>query len=156
MVERSYPNHPMPGVGAVIVREGKVLLIRRGSEPLKGQWSLPGGLIELGETARQAVVREVEEETGLAVTSATGIETVDRIVRDGEGRIEYHYVLLDYLCQVSEGKPRAGSDAEEIVWADESKAVSLGVGESAMGVIRKGLRMTLDAIDEIDEIDAKR
>lgn len=150
MVERSYPKHPMPGVGAVIVREGKVLLIRRGSEPLKGKWSLPGGLIELGETARQAVAREVEEETGLEVTSATGIETVDRIVRDDEGAIEYHYVLLDYLCQVSEGKARAGSDAEEIVWADERKAASLGVGESALGVIRKGLRMTLDAIDEID------
>ena len=144
MVERSYPEYPMPGVGAVIVRDGKVLLIRRGSEPLKGQWSLPGGLIELGETARQAVAREVEEETGLEITSATVIETVDRIVRDREGRIEYHYVLLDYFCRVSEGKPRAGSDAEEYVWADESKAAALGLGESAMGVIRKGLRMAID------------
>ena len=141
MSDRSYPKHPRPGVGAVIVRNGEVLLILRGTEPLKGKWSLPGGLIELGETARQAVAREVKEETGLEVTSATVIETVDRIVRDGEGRVEYHYVLLDYLCQVNEGTPHAGSDAEEYVWANESKAAALGLGESAMGVIRKGLRM---------------
>ena len=144
MGDRSYPDRPMPGVGAVIVRDGEVLLILRGSEPLKGKWSLPGGLIELGETARQAVAREVKEETSLDVASATVIETVDRIVRDDKGRIEYHYVLLDYLCQVNEGTPCAGSDAEEFVWADESKAASLGLGESAMGVIRKGLRMALE------------
>ncbi len=121
------------------MRKGKVLLVRRAHEPLKGKWSLPGGLIEVGETARQAIAREVEEETGLEVISASLVETVDRILRDATGQVEYHYVLLDYLCSVAAGEPRAASDVSEVAWATEYEAVEQGIGESTLAVIRKGL-----------------
>ena len=131
----------------MIVRDGKVLLVKRAREPLKGKWSLPGGLIELGETAREAVAREVAEETGLEVTSATLLESVDRILRDADGKVEYHYVLLDYLCATAPGEPRAQSDAAEVAWATEGEAEEYGLGETALGVIRNGLRRAREGKD---------
>jgi 8-oxo-dGTP diphosphatase len=116
-VRREYPEAPIVGVGAVVIDGAKVLLVRRGHEPLKGEWSLPGGALELGETLQQGVVREVLEETGLIVEPAGIVEVFDRITRDEEtGRIQYHYVLVDFVCRVAGGTLCGASDAEEARW----------------------------------------
>jgi ADP-ribose pyrophosphatase YjhB (NUDIX family) len=107
-------------VGAVVVEEGRVLLVRRGSEPLKGQWSLPGGLLELGESLAGGVVRELREETGLIVEPVELIELLDRIQRQGE-RVRYHYVLADYLCRVTGGSLQAASDADAVRWVERAE-----------------------------------
>jgi len=123
-VQREYPKAPIVGVGAVVVDEGRVLLVRRGSEPLKGKWSLPGGMLEVGESLHQGVVREVEEETGLQVEPIELIELLDRIVRDGDPggeRVRYHYVIADYLCRVVGGSLKAASDAEAVRWVERSE-----------------------------------
>src|ERR1700757_1735689 len=99
-MRREYPEAPLVGVGAVIIQENQVLLIQRGQEPLKGEWSLPGGALELGETLQQGIRREVLEETGLVVEPVAVVEVLDRISRDAEGRVQYHYVLVDFLCRV--------------------------------------------------------
>lgn len=103
---------PAVGVGAVVVEDGRVVLIRRGKEPLKGRWSVPGGTVELGETLPEALVREVREETGLLVRPLEVLLVFDRIERDVSGRVVYHYVVVDYLCECLGGELRAGSDAE--------------------------------------------
>ena len=123
-VQREYPKAPIVGVGAVVVDEGRVLLVRRGSEPLKGKWSLPGGMLEVGESLHRGVVREVEEETGLQVEPIELIELLDRIVRDndpGGDRVRYHYVIADYLCRVVGGSLEAASDAEAVRWVERSE-----------------------------------
>jgi 8-oxo-dGTP diphosphatase len=116
-MHREFPEMPLVGVGAVIVDRGRVLLVRRGHEPLKGQWSLPGGLLELGESLTAGVVREVKEETGLTVEIVELVELLDRIHRDGE-RVRYHYVIADYLCSVSGGELMAASDADAVRWVE--------------------------------------
>jgi 8-oxo-dGTP diphosphatase len=108
------------GVGAVVVDEGRVLLVRRGGEPLKGHWSLPGGLIELGEPLLDGVVREVREETGLTVEPLELIELLDRIHREDE-RVRYHYVIADYLCRVVSGALLAATDADAVRWVERSE-----------------------------------
>jgi len=121
-VRREYPEAPIVGVGAVVIDGTKVLLVRRGNEPLKGDWSLPGGAVELGETLQQGVVREVLEETGMVVVPAGIVEVLDRITQDeilpdgASGRIRYHYVLIDFVCHVTGGALREGSDADEARW----------------------------------------
>jgi len=117
---REFPEAPRVGVGAVIVHESRVLLVQRGREPLKGHWSLPGGLIELGESLQNAVVREVEEETGLRVEPLELIELLDRIHRE-EDRVRYHYVIADYLCRVTGGTLKAASDADAVRWVDRAE-----------------------------------
>lgn len=117
MLQREFPMAPLVGVGAVIVDAGRVLLVRRGTEPAKGRWSIPGGLVELGETLREAVVREVREETGLIVEPAGLVELLDRVYREGD-RVRYHYVIADYLCRVTDGALAAGSDADEVRWVE--------------------------------------
>jgi 8-oxo-dGTP diphosphatase len=117
---REYPESPLIGVGAVVVQDGRVLLVQRGSEPLKGQWSLPGGLLELGESLEGGVAREVEEETGLRVRPVELIELLDRIHRDGE-RVRYHYVIADYLCRVTGGELGAASDAAAVRWVERAE-----------------------------------
>jgi ADP-ribose pyrophosphatase YjhB (NUDIX family) len=107
-------------VGAVVVDQGRVLLVRRGREPLKGQWSLPGGLLEIGESLSAGVVREVREETGLTVEPVELIELLDRIHREGE-RVRYHYVIADYLCRVAGGDLKAASDAEAVRWVERAE-----------------------------------
>jgi 8-oxo-dGTP diphosphatase len=114
-MQREFPETPLVGVGAVIVDQGRVLLVRRGREPLKGQWSLPGGVLEVGESLVAGVAREVKEETGLNVEPLELIELLDRIHRDGE-RIRYHYVIADYLCRVIGGALKAASDADAVRW----------------------------------------
>ncbi|MGA8668765.1 MAG: NUDIX hydrolase [Terracidiphilus sp.] len=117
---REFPEAPLVGVGAVIVHEGRVLLVQRGREPLKGHWSLPGGMVELGESLLAGVIREVEEETGLLVEPVELIELLDRIHREGE-RIRYHYVIADYLCRVTGGELKAASDADAVRWVERKE-----------------------------------
>ncbi|MGA3134611.1 MAG: NUDIX hydrolase [Terracidiphilus sp.] len=119
-MQREFPEAPLVGVGAVVVDEGRVLLVRRGSEPLRGQWSLPGGLLELGESLTNGVVREVREETGLFVEPVELIELLDRIHREGE-RVRYHYVIADYLCRVAGGALKAASDADAARWVERAE-----------------------------------
>jgi len=120
-IQREFPKAPIVGVGAVVVEGGSVLLVQRGREPLKGNWSLPGGMLEVGESLTQGVIREVGEETGLQVEPLELIELLDRIVReegpDGE-RVRFHYVIADYLCRVIGGSLRAASDAEAVRWVE--------------------------------------
>jgi 8-oxo-dGTP diphosphatase len=119
-MQREFPESPLVGVGAVIVERGRVLLVRRGQEPLKGKWSLPGGLLELGEALTAGVVREVKEETGLTVEPVELVELLDRIHRDGE-RVRYHYVIADYLCRVAGGELKAASDADAVRWVERAE-----------------------------------
>jgi len=119
-MEREYPQRPLVGVGAVVVDDGRVLLVRRGSEPLKGHWTLPGGALEVGESLSEGVVREVREETGLEVEPIELIEVLDRIHREGE-RVRYHYVIADYLCRVMGGKLQAASDADAVRWVERAE-----------------------------------
>jgi ADP-ribose pyrophosphatase YjhB (NUDIX family) len=124
MMQREFPLSPLMGVGAVIVEEGRVLLVRRGTEPLKGHWSLPGGLLELGEGLLDAVVREVREETGLIVEPLELVELLDRIHRQKEGqfeRIRYHYVIADYLCRAAGGALQAASDVDAVRWVERAE-----------------------------------
>jgi ADP-ribose pyrophosphatase YjhB (NUDIX family) len=120
MLQREFPQAPLIGVGAVIVHEGRVALVQRGKEPAKGKWSIPGGLIELGESLGDAVVREVREETGLVVETVALVELIDRIHREGE-RVRYHYVIADYLCRVTGGELRPGSDAAATRWVERAE-----------------------------------
>jgi len=126
------------GVGAVVIHEGKVLLVRRGKEPLKGRWLVPGGTVELGETLEQALVREIEEETGLAVEPRGLLTVVDRIHREG-GDVRYHYVIVDYLCAYRAGELRAGSDAEAAAFVAPEQLTAYDLPEKALAVVQEGL-----------------
>jgi 8-oxo-dGTP diphosphatase len=119
-MQREFPLSPLVGVGAVVVDRGRVLLVRRGTEPLRGHWSLPGGMVELGEALSAALVREVREETGLEVEPVELIELLDRIHREGD-RVRFHYVIADYLCKVVGGSLRAASDADEVRWVERAE-----------------------------------
>jgi 8-oxo-dGTP diphosphatase len=119
-IEREYPRSPLVGVGAIVVHDGCVLLVRRGSEPLKGHWTLPGGMLEVGESLIEGVAREVKEETGFEVEPIELIEVLDRIHREGE-RVRYHYVIVDYLCRVIGGELDAASDADAARWAERAE-----------------------------------
>jgi ADP-ribose pyrophosphatase YjhB (NUDIX family) len=120
MLQREYPLSPLVGVGAVIVQEGRVLLVQRGREPMKGRWTIPGGLIEVGESLHEAVARETREETGLEVEPVELVELLDRIHRE-EGRVRYHYVIADYLCRVVGGTLAAADDAAAVRWVERSE-----------------------------------
>jgi 8-oxo-dGTP diphosphatase len=115
MVQRRYPNQPVVGVGAIILREGKILLEKRGNEPARGQWTIPGGVMEVGESLEDAVARETKEETGLEVETISLIDVVDQMHLDKEDKIEYHYVIIDYVVKAA-GEPKAGSDADALEW----------------------------------------
>jgi len=119
-VQREFPETPLFGVGAVIVESGRVLLVRRGQQPLKGKWSLPGGMLELGEPLLSGVAREVREETGLEVEPIELIELLDRVHRE-DNRVRYHYVIADYLCRVVGGSLQAASDADAVRWVERAE-----------------------------------
>src|SRR5215472_13534839 len=136
----------MVGVAAVVLRDDEILLVRRGREPLRGMWSLPGGLLELGETTAEGVAREVLEETGVRVRPVEIVATIDRIMRDADGRVRYHYVLVEWLCFVGEnatGELLCGDDADEAAWAkrDEISSARFGLVEPTLGVIERALRL---------------
>jgi 8-oxo-dGTP diphosphatase len=116
-MSREYPERPIVGVGAVILDGDRVLLVQRGQAPLKGEWSLPGGALELGETLEEGIRREVLEETGLVIEPVAMVEMLDRISRDAEGRVQYHYVLVDFLCRVTGGNLACATDAADARWA---------------------------------------
>jgi 8-oxo-dGTP diphosphatase len=137
---RKYPDRPIVAVGAVILDGDRVLLVQRGQEPLKGEWSLPGGAVELGETLEEALVREVREETSLDVAVGPVVEVFDSIRRDAVGRAEYHYVIIDYACRVQGGTPTAavpGSDAADVCWVPLTELDRYRVTGTAIAVIRK-------------------
>jgi ADP-ribose pyrophosphatase YjhB (NUDIX family) len=116
LVKRLYPKQPIVGVGAVVICDGKILLEKRKNEPEKGKWSIPGGLVELGENVEQTVIREVWEETGLEVEKPEHIDVVDNVIRDEKGEIKYHFVIIDYFVKLKGGTLEAKSDAEELKW----------------------------------------
>jgi ADP-ribose pyrophosphatase YjhB (NUDIX family) len=142
---RQYPERPIVGVGAVIVDDGKVVLVKRKYEPLKGHWSLPGGMVEIGETLESALSREMLEETGLRVDVGPVIEVFDRIMRDEERRVRYHFVLIDYLCWPAGGALCAGSDVETAIWADPAALLQYSLTEKATSVIERGLTLAHEA-----------
>ena len=141
----------MVGVGGVVIDGGRALLIRRGSPPLLGEWSIPGGLLEVGETIEQGIARELAEETGLDVRVVELIEVLDRIFpappgSDGKPadpkRPQYHFVILDYLCELRGGSLAAGSDAQEFAWAREDELVAFNVSAAVNRVLRKAFTMS--------------
>lgn len=145
-------RYPVLGVGGVVIRNGRALLIRRSTPPLQGRWSIPGGHVEWGETIEQAVVRELREETGLAVQVLELVEIVERIFDDqpnapaaSEPRpfseAQHHFIILDFLCAAPSGEARAGDDAREIAWAAEDELARYELTESALRVVRAALRL---------------
>jgi 8-oxo-dGTP diphosphatase len=140
-MRRRYPKHPLLGVGALIFtasgRRGPILLVERGGHPLKGFWSLPGGLVETGETLEEAVRREILEETGLRVQPVSQVEIFERIMRDAQGRAEYHYVLADYVCRVVGGSLRAGDDVSRVEWVRRAELANYRITEGTREVIEK-------------------
>ena len=141
---REYPARPIVGVGGVILTCDPigVVLVKRRYEPLAGRWSLPGGTVEVGESLEVAVARELEEETGLVVSVGAVIEVFDRILRDDEGRVRFHFVLVDYLCRPVGGWLQHGSDADDVVIAEPADLERYGLTEKALAVIRRGIDLS--------------
>jgi mutator protein MutT len=135
-----FPERPVIGVGAVILDGDRVLLVRRAHEPLKGEWSLPGGAVELGETLAEALAREVREETGLEVRVGPVVEVLDRVHRAPDGRIEYHFVLVDYLCAPAGGRLAAASDADSACWVRVDDLAPYRLASETLAVIVKAGR----------------
>jgi 8-oxo-dGTP diphosphatase len=135
--KREYPQAPVVGVGGVVIHEGRALLIKRGSEPLKDQWSIPGGTLELGESIQEGVRRELLEETGIEVRVGELIEVFDRIFRDAAGKIQYHFVIVDYLCEKISGEAKPASDVTDTAWVREEDLWNYKLTEAATRVIRK-------------------
>ena len=126
-MNREYPTRPITGIGAVIVHDGKILLVKRGSEPGKGKWSIPGGLVELGETVKETVVREVKEETGLDVDVRNLIDVVDNLETDGKGKLRYHFIIIDFLASLKQGSLKAESDIVEAKWVPLTRVEKLNL-----------------------------
>ena len=148
---REYPERPVVGIGGVIIEDGRALLIKRGSEPLRGHWSIPGGTLEIGESLQQGVARELLEETNLEVRVLDVIEVFDRIF-PAEPLLQqsvtrgprFHYVIVDYLCERVSGEPRAGSDVTDVIYAREDELEQFHLTETATRVLRKAFAMDRD------------
>ena len=141
---RHYPDRPVVGVGGVVLCKDEVLLVKRGAEPSKGLWSIPGGAVEVGESLAQACAREVAEETGLRVQVGPMVEIIERILRDDQDRVEYHYVLIDFVCFASREEPRAGDDAADARWASLQSLEGMGLTPDTRRVILKAAGMAQD------------
>jgi 8-oxo-dGTP diphosphatase len=139
--DREFPGRPIVGVGAVVLDGDRVLLVRRANEPLKGEWSLPGGAVDVGETLRTAVAREVREETGLEIDAGPVVDVLDRIRLDPDGRVRYHYVLIDFLCRVTGGTLACATDADDVAWVELAALDRYRVAESAVAVVRKAVQL---------------
>ncbi len=139
MIKREYPQHPIVGVGGVVIEGDHVLLIRRGKEPLKGEWSIPGGMLELGESLTEGVRREVREETGLEVKPLETVCAFDRIQKNGS-RVQYHYVIVDYVCRRTGGRLKAGSDVLDARWVTRRDLPLYHITPKAASVIRDAFK----------------
>jgi len=137
-MKREYPEQPLVGVGAIIIESSRVVLVKRAHPPLQAQWSIPGGVLEVGELVRAAAVREAREETGLIVEPGELLGVYDRVLRDGAGRVQYHYVLVDFLCRRASGELEAADDAAEVRWFTREELPPLGLAEDTLEVIEKG------------------
>ncbi|HXZ32150.1 MAG TPA: NUDIX hydrolase [Terriglobales bacterium] len=137
-MKREYPETPLVGVGAIIIEGDRVLLVKRGHPPLAGEWSIPGGVLEVGETLREAAVREVLEETTLEVEAISLLGVYDRVLRDADERTLYHYVLIDFLCRRVSGEPQAAGDADEVRWFTEAEIAGLALASDTAEVIKLG------------------
>jgi len=138
-MKREYPDRPIVGVGAVIVDRGRSVLVRRATEPLRGEWSIPGGVLEIGETLRAGAEREALEETGLVVKAGEVLGVFDRVVPGEDGRTRFHYVLIDFLCERLSGELRAGGDAADARWVTLDDLQTIDIAEPAAGLIRRAL-----------------
>jgi 8-oxo-dGTP diphosphatase len=137
-MKREYPDTPLVGVGAIIIEGDGVVLVKRGHAPQQGRWSIPGGVLEVGETLRKAVVREALEETGLAIEPGELLGVFERVLPDDEGRMKYHYVLIDFLCRRVAGELAAADDAEEARWFRREELPGLELARETEEVILKG------------------
>ncbi len=137
-MKREYPDAPLVGVGAIIIERDRVVLVKRGHPPLVGEWSIPGGVLEMGETLRQAAVREALEETGLVVKTGELLGVYDRILNDADKRTRYHYVLIDFLCRRTAGELQAAGDAAEARWFSRAEVSRLSLAEDTAEVIQLG------------------
>lgn len=147
-MKREYPKQPIVGVGGVIVEGNQVLLIRRGREPLKGEWSIPGGMLELGESLKEGVSREVREETGLKVRPLEALLVFDRIQKNGK-RIQYHYVIVDYVCRRTGGHLKPGSDVLDARWVERDELPNYRI-------TRKAAQVIADAFNFIEKQEESR
>jgi 8-oxo-dGTP diphosphatase len=138
-MSREYPARPILGVGAVVVSDGRALLVKRGKQPAKGVWSIPGGKVEVGETIRAAAVREVREETGLLIEVGKRLEILERIFRDATGRVKYHYVLIDFAAVAVGGVLSAASDAAQASFFTAEEIEGLGLADITIRVVKKAL-----------------
>jgi 8-oxo-dGTP diphosphatase len=137
-MSREYPATPLVGAGAIIIEAGGVVLVKRRHAPLAGEWSIPGGVLDVGEMVRAAAVREAREETGLVVEAGELLGVYDRVLRDAGGRVQYHYVLIDFLCRRVSGELQAADDAEDVRWFRREELPALKLAEDTFDVIRKG------------------
>ena len=137
-MKREYPEFPLIGVGSIIIEGDRVVLVKRAHPPIQGQWSIPGGVLEVGELVREAAIREAREETGLIVEPGELLGVFDRVLRDPEKRVQYHYVLIDFLCRRVGGEFLAASDAAEVRWFTREELPSLNLAEDTLEVIQKG------------------
>jgi 8-oxo-dGTP diphosphatase len=137
-MQREFPETPLVGVGAIIIEDARVLLVKRAHPPLQAQWSIPGGVLEVGELVREAAIREAREETGLIVEPSDLLGVYDRVLRNSEQRVQYHYVLIDFLCRRIGGELAAASDAAEVRYFRREELPALNLAEDTQDVIRKG------------------
>lgn len=143
---REYPLRPVVGVGGVIIADGRALLIRRGHAPLEGQWSIPGGTLEVDETIVEGIRRELAEEAGIEVRVLDLIEVFERIFRDKDDKVQYHFVILDYLCEMAGGSARAGGDVVDVAWAGEEELAKFELTEAATRVLKKAFKMNRERV----------
>lgn len=137
-MKREYPELPLIGVGSIIIEDDRVVLVKRANPPIQGQWSIPGGVLEVGELMREAAIREAREETGLIVEPGELLGVFDRVLRDAEKRVQYHYVLIDFLCRRVAGELLAASDAAEVRWFRREELPPLNLADDTQEVIVKG------------------
>jgi len=143
--KREYPESPLVGVGAIIIEGDRVALVKRGHAPLQGRWSIPGGVLEIGETLRKAAIREAREETGLTIEPGELLGVFERVLPDEYGRMKYHYVLIDFLCRRVSGELTAGDDAEDVRWFRRDQLARLELARETEEVILKGFEKADEA-----------
>jgi 8-oxo-dGTP diphosphatase len=139
-MQREFPEAPLIGVGAIIIENGRVVLVKRAHPPLKDEWSIPGGVLEVGELVRAAAVREAREETGLVVDPVELLGVYDRVLRNPEKRVQYHYVLIDFLCRRVAGELAAAGDAAEARWFTPEQLPAMNLAADTLEVIGKGFK----------------